>query len=199
MNADHAAVAAPDDGVRRSLLAQSDELLDAIERLRLAERRTVPAELASAVALLQARLGRPSPVVAPATVASAQNLVFALQQRLMARNPRTTTPRAHEGRAAGQAAFAFRGGTRWKFLMLPPPPPSGPDDGWIETVGATVERALDRWCYAQHHAVQAARSRRGIGPALGRAAAAWSNYWDLVSEAARVIGNVPRPPPTPRR
>lgn len=188
----------PAERERRHLLSRADELLDAVEELRLTERRTVPTELAQAIALLQARLSRSHPAVAPATVAAAQNLVFALQQRLMAANPRNSTPRAHIGRAVGQPAFAYRGGARWKFLTLPPPGPAGPDGSWRELVEATVERARDRWLYAHHHALRAARERRPALQPLGRAAAAWKNYWDLVCDAERVTGSARMPPARPR-
>ena len=71
--------------------------------------------------------------------------------------------------------------------MLPGPSPSGPDE-WRLNVHATLERALDRWAYAQHHAAQAARDRSGAKQALARARTAWSNYWQLKEEAERLLG-----------
>ena len=53
-------------------------------------------------------------------------------------------------------------------------------------VESTVERAWDRWCYAQQHAVRAARIHLRAQIALALAEAAWSNYWVLVQDAERI-------------
>jgi hypothetical protein len=171
---------------RLSLLALSDQLLAEVEQLRLAESRTLPPDLVEAIAGLQERLGRTRPPVAPATVAAAQNLVFAVQHRLMAANPRNETPLPHPGRASGQPAFATRGGARWKFLTLPPLPQAGSSQQWLELVEGTVDRARDRWSYAQHHALRATRERHAPSLALARCRAAWANYWELLTEAERL-------------
>jgi predicted RNA-binding protein with PIN domain len=71
----------------------------------------------------------------------------------------------------------------WKVLTLPPPSISGEETDWIELVDSTVERAWDRWCYAQQHAVRAARERFRAQVAVAVAGAAWSNYWDLLQES----------------
>jgi len=75
---------------------------------------------------------------------------------------------------------------KWKVLALPPPTASGRDDDWIELVESTVERAWDRWCYAQQHAVRAARVRTKPQLALAVAQAAWNNYWLLLQDAERI-------------
>jgi predicted DsbA family dithiol-disulfide isomerase len=49
-----------------------------------------------------------------------------------------------------------------------------------------VERAWDRWCYAQQHALRAARERFKPHLAVAVARTAWSNYWDLCQEAERI-------------
>jgi hypothetical protein len=72
---------------------------------------------------------------------------------------------------------------KWKVLMLPPPTSTEADEAWIELVESTVERAWDRWCYAQQHAVRAARLQVKAQLALAVAQAAWNNYWVLLQEA----------------
>jgi hypothetical protein len=187
-----------DDAVemrRRSLMAQSDDLLDDVERLRLDDHSDVPLQLSEAICALQVRLGRADPPVAPASLHAAHDLVFAVQQRLMAANPKHPRPNRHAGRPGGQPVISvLRDGGLWKLLTLPPPPGGAPDDAWLELVECTVERALDRWCYAQQHAVRAAQERYKPHVALAVARTAWSNYWELHLEAeeirARVGGSI---------
>src|SRR5712692_7063906 len=145
---------------RRSLMAESDVLLDDVERLRLGDQTGVPQQLRDAICALQVRLGRADPPLAPATLHAAHDLVFAVQQRLMAANPKHPRPNRHRGRAEGQPIVTrVYDGRLWKVLALPTPPNGSADDEWLDLVDATVERAWDRWCYAQQHAVRAARSR----------------------------------------
>src|SRR5579884_4178589 len=179
---------------RRLLLEQSDRLLDRLEELRLAGRHLLPPALAEAVHRLQLRLGQPA--ARPRTLQAAHQLVLAAQQRLMAANPRHPRPRPHLGRAQGTARVApLSGGVTWKFLTLPAPVPGRGGMEWRELVEATVERALDRWALAQTQAIAAARARRGARPALARARAAWSNYWELRCEAEALLGGPDRPAP----
>ena len=56
----------------------------------------------------------------------------------------------------------------------------------MELVDDTVERAWDRWCYAQHQAIQSAREGRHPEVALAVARTAWTNYWELREEASRL-------------
>jgi hypothetical protein len=192
-----------DDAVemrRRSLMAESDDLLDDVERLRLDDHSEVPQPLRDAIRSLQIRLGRTDSPVAPATLHAAHDLVFAVQQRLMAANPKHPRPNRHAGRPGGQPVITVvRDGGLWKLLTLPPPPGGAPDDAWLELVECTVERALDRWCYAQQHAVRAAQERYKPHIALAVARTAWSNYWELYLEAeeirARVGGSTSSTPP----
>lgn len=183
-----------DDAVevrRRSLMAESDGLLDDVERLRLDDRDDVPQQLRDAICSLQVRLGRSDPPLAPATLHAAHDLVFAVQQRLMAANPKHPRPNRHVGRPGGQPIITVvRDGSLWKLLTLPPPPGSGPDDAWMELVESTVERAWDRWCYAQQHAVRAAQERYKPQIALAVARTAWSNYWELHLEAEEIRARV---------
>lgn len=197
-----------EDGVevrRRALMAESDGLLDDVERLRLDDQSEVPQPLREAICALQVRLGRTDPPLAPATLHAAHDLVFAVQQRLMAANPKHPRPNRHAGRPGGQPVMTIvRDGGLWKLLTLPPPGGT-PDDEWLELVECTVERAWDRWCYAQQHAVRAAQERYKPQVALAVARTAWSNYWELYVEAeeirARVSGATssrpPRIPPAP--
>ncbi len=172
---------------RRSLMAESDGLLDDVERLRLDDRIEVPQQLRDAISSLQVRLGRADPPTAPATLHAAHDLVFAVQQRLMAANPKHPRPNRHAGRPGGQPVITVvRDGGLWKLLTLPPPPGGGPDDAWLELVECTVERALDRWCYAQQHAVRAAQERYKPRIAVAVARTAWSNYWELYIEAEEI-------------
>src|SRR3984893_1278440 len=172
---------------RRSLLAESDVLLDDVETLRLQDQTEAPVRLREAIRALQIRLGRRNPPVPPATLHAAHDLVFAVQQRLMAANPNHPHPNRHAGRPSGQPVVTMVGGDRaWKVLTLPSPPNSAADAEWAELIESTVERALDRWCYAQHHAVRAAREHFKAQVAAAVAQAAWSNYWELVVEAGRI-------------
>src|SRR2546430_5704721 len=172
---------------RRELMAEPDHLLAAVELLRLADESTVPPSLQGAIDALQRRLGRTNPPVAPSTLHAAHDLVFAVQQRLMAANPNHPRPNRHRGRAEGQPIVTrVYDGRLWKVLTLPSPPNDSADDEWLDLVDATVERAWDRWCYAQQHALRAARSRHQPRTALAVARIAWANYWELGEEARRI-------------
>ena len=172
---------------RRSLLNESDELLDRLEVLRLADQSRVPKRLKDAIEALQQRLGRSDPPPPPSTLRAAHELVLSVQQRLMSANPRNLLPRAHAGRAGGQPMVTrIKGGGRWKFLSLPPPPVTGPDTDWLTLVDSTVDRACDRWAYAQHQVARAARDGDGVDAAMAMARAAWRNYWELRIEAERL-------------
>ena len=171
---------------RRDLMSESDHLLDAVEMLRLADESEVPASLQGAIDALQRRLGRTNPPVAPSTLHAAHDLVFAVQQRIMAANPNHPRPNRHHGRPGGQPVMTrVHDGKLWKLLALPPPNTVA-DEGWLELVESTVERAWDRWCYAQQHAVRAARTRVRPEVALAVARIAWSNYWELQQEAVAI-------------
>jgi len=180
-------VAATAESHRRLLLAQSDLLLDEVEDLRLHDALEAPPPLREAIRALQVRLGRRNPPVAPATIDAAHDLVFAVQQRLMAANPNNPRPARHTGRASGQPLMTLvREDRRWKVLTLPPPPISGEDEEWLELVESTVERAWDRWCYAQQQAIRAVRLRIKPLLAIAVARAAWNNYWMLLEDAERI-------------
>jgi hypothetical protein len=182
---------------RKSLLAESDSLLDDVEMLRLDDHTEAPEPLREAIRALQVRLGRRDPPMPPATLHAAHDLVFAVQQRLMAANPNVPRPNRHVGRPSGQPVMTVvRDDRRWKVLTLPAPPNTGGDDEWLELVESTVERAWDRWCYAQQHAVRAARERFKPHLAVAVAQTAWSNYWDLCQEAERIRSRL-RPAGTP--
>jgi hypothetical protein len=192
----------PAEQRRRRLLAESDALLDHVEHLRLHDETLAPPPLREAIRALQVRLGRREPPPAPATLTAAHELVLAVQQRLMAANPRNVLPRAHPGRASGQPLMArIMGGGRWKLLTLPAPPASGPDHRWLSLVDDTVERACDRWAYAQHQAMRAARDNVGVEAALAVARAAWRNYWELRLEAdwLKLSLGAARAPTAPQR
>lgn len=176
---------------RKSLLAESDCLLDDVEALRLDDRTEAPEPLREAIRALQVRLGRRDPPMPPATLHAAHDLVFAVQQRLMAANPNVPRPNRHVGRPSGQPVMTVvRGDRRWKVLTLPAPPNNGGEEEWLELVESTVERAWDRWCYAQQHAVRAARERFKPHLAVAVAQTAWANYWDLCLEAERIRSRV---------
>ena len=87
---------------RRSLLAESDSLLEDVEALRLDDQTEAPDPLRHAIHALQVRLGRRDPPMPPATLHAAHDLVFAVQQRLMAANPNVPRPNRHDGRPGGQ-------------------------------------------------------------------------------------------------
>ena len=175
------------DSWRRTLMQESDRLLDEVEELRLADEDDAPINLREAIQNLQRRLGRRDPPLPPATLHSAHDLVFAVQQRLMSANPKHPRPKVHAGRPGGQPLMArVKDEKLWKLLTLPPPPNGMPDAEWIELVDSTVERAWDRWCYAQQQAVRAARTKNRAQIALAVARIAWSNYWELDQEAKAI-------------
>ncbi|MEO8744914.1 MAG: hypothetical protein ABI455_06510 [Candidatus Dormiibacterota bacterium] len=169
---------------RRSLLAESDVLLDHVEALRLEDETEAPPRVREAIQSLQLRLGRRNPPLPPSTLHAAHDLVFAVQQRLMAANPNHAHPNRHAGRPSGQPVMTVvRDDQVWKVLTLPGPTNNGADGEWLELINCTVERAWDRWCYAQQHAVRAARERFKARGAVAVARAAWINYWELLQEA----------------
>jgi hypothetical protein len=172
---------------RKSLLAESDTLLGEVETLRLEDQVEAPPRLREAIRALQIRLGRRNPPLPPATLDTAQELVFAVQQRLMAANPNHPRPNRHVGRPSGQPVVTvICEDRRWKVLTLPPPSSSADEAEWIAMVESTVERAWDRWCYAQQQAVRAAREHFKAHLAVAVARAAWSNYWELLQEGERI-------------
>jgi hypothetical protein len=147
--------------------------------------------LREAIRALQLRLGRHDPPLPPATLRAAHDLVFAVQQRLMAANPTNPRPNRHVGRPGGQPLMTVvREGGRWKLLTLPPPPNNSAEDDWLELVDATVERAWDRWSYAHQHAIRGAREHFKPQLAVAVAQAAWSNYWELYQEAEQIRGRL---------
>jgi hypothetical protein len=177
---------------RRSLLAESDCLLDDVEALRLDDHTEAPQPLREAIRALQVRLGRRDPPLPTATLRAAHDLVFAVQQRLMAANPNNPRPNRHVGRPGGQPLMTVvRDDRRWKLLTLPPPPNNAAEEEWLELIESTVERAWDRWCYAQQHAVRAAREHFKPYIAVAVANTAWSNYWELCQEAERFRARLP--------
>jgi hypothetical protein len=184
---------AADEIRRRSLLAESDALLENVEALRLDDETEAPTHLREAIRSLQVRLGRRNPPVPAATLAAAHDLVFAVQQRLMAANPNHPRPNRHAGRPSGQPVITVvRDDRLWKVLTLPPPPASGEVYEWLDLVDSTVERAWDRWCYAHQHAVRAARERFKAHAAVAVSHAAWANYWELSEEAERLKARLHR-------
>jgi hypothetical protein len=169
-------------------LEVSDQLLDEVEDLRLQDQRRVPQKLSSAIEQLQLKTGRGDASIAPANLRSAHELVLGVQYRLMSGNPRNRMTGTHLGRGVGQATVhVLAGGGTWKHLVLPALGQTGSGD-WRALVEATLERALDRWAYAQHHAAQAARDRSGARQSLARARTAWANYWELKEESERLLG-----------
>ncbi|HET9781105.1 MAG TPA: hypothetical protein VFR33_04930 [Candidatus Dormibacteraeota bacterium] len=171
---------------RRILLAESDLLLDDVETLRLQEQFEAPLRLREAIRALQIRLGRRNPPLPAPTLDAAHDLVFAVQQRLMAANPKNPRPARHANRPTGQPVVTVvREDRKWKVLSLPAPI-TGDEAQWIELVDSTVERAWDRWCYAHYQALRAAKLRAKPLIALALARAAWENYWLLVQDAERI-------------
>lgn len=179
---------------RKSLLAESDVILDQVELLRLMDHDEAPLRLREAIRAMQIRLGRRNPPVPPATLAAAHDLVFAVQQRIMAANPNHPRPSRHVRRPSGQPVMTvIRDDRKWKLLTLPPPTSASDDEQWMELVECTVERAWDRWCYAQQQAIRAAREHFKPLAAIAVARAAWKNYWLLAQEAERLRERVREP------
>lgn len=171
---------------RRELLAESDCILGEVEELRMARRHQLPPLLRRRLGRLLAEMGRSGPV--PPTVRGAHSLVFVLQHRLMTANPRRPGVPAQMGRGAGTPTLShIRPGVSWKVLALPDDPGGGREADWAAAVAATVDRALHRWAYAQHHAQRAARRHEDAQAAVVVARLAWNNYWDLLQDAERVL------------
>ena len=182
---------------RRFLLAESDLLLDDLEMLRLEDASEAPPRLREAVRALQIRLGRHNPPLPAATLDAVHDLVFAVQQRLMSANPKNPRPSRHVGRPSGQPVMSVvREDRKWKVLTLPAPAGVEEDDWW-ELVDSTVDRAWDRWCYAQQHAIRAARMHVKAQLALAVAQTAWSNYWMLLLDAERIRERISAGPGRP--
>ena len=121
----------PTDTWRKTLMDESDRLLEEVETLRLEDANDAPITLREAIQDLQRRLGRKDPPLPPATLHSAHDLVFAVQQRLMAANPNHPRPRVHAGRPGGQPVMArVRDEKLWKLLSLPPPSRQRKKQGW---------------------------------------------------------------------
>lgn len=172
---------------RRELLATSDRLLAEIEEVRLARSHELPPLLRRRVRNLLVAMGHAERAVPP-SVRGVHHLLFAIQQRLMAANPRRPSSAAVLGRPAGMPAVSpIRPGLAWKVLGLPADPGAGRESPWFAMIEATVERAFDRWAYAHHHALRAARRRERVSAALALERVAWNNYWQLSEESARIL------------
>jgi hypothetical protein len=172
---------------RRRFLDESDRILDEVEELRLHDGRSLPDRLRREIEALQVRIGRSDTPASPSTLRAAHEIVLGVQARLMAVNPRNRIAAAHHNRAQGQALTQLlEGGASWKLLVLPPPAALEMSE-WRSLIQLTVERAADRWAYAQHHAIAACRERSAAGGALARARIAWANYWELRQEAERLV------------
>lgn len=186
-----AADAGREDGEarRKRLLAITDQLLGEIEELNLADRRRVPGILKHQIEHVFAVMRRGRPIPEFRTPTRAHDLVLNLLAPLLAANARNPQPFSHPRRPAGLPAIERLGGrTTWKRLVLPPQPAEGITPEWLELAFATVERAYDRWAWAQHHAVRAAMARRGARSAVRRAVAAWSNFFQLADDLDRLRG-----------
>ena len=182
---------------RRSRLAASDELLDEIEDLNLLDRRDLPAQVRNRISALHLAVTGGRSESKLRTCVAAHDFVLALQEPLMAGNPRTSAARPSGHRRPGQPlTVRMRVGGAWKLLSLPAEPDGGFTEDWYVFATLTIERAWERWAYAQHHAVAAARLRsRNARQAAARAIVAWSNYWQLLEETDRLRG-VSSPPVT---
>jgi hypothetical protein len=173
----------------RAILNASDRLLDHLEELRLADQIDTPHKLQEAIQALECRLGATNQSSRGSTLEAAHDLVFAVQERLLALRQNRPTPRGHPGRAQGSPIVTKIGlGQSWKVLSFPPRAENNDqdDEGWEELVLATLERALDRWNYAQHHSQRAVRRGAEVAVSLERARAAWENCWELFQEAERL-------------
>ena len=175
---------------RRSRLAASDELLDEIEELNLLDRRTLPSQVRDRITALHFAVTGARSESKLKTCVAAHDFVLGLQEPLMAGNPRTSTARPSGHQRPGQPiTVRMPVGGPWKILSLPAERDGGFTEDWFVLAALTIERAWERWAYAQHHAVAAARRRnRNARQAAARAIVAWSNYWQLLEEADRLRG-----------
>jgi len=180
---------------RRRNLAVSDELLNEIEELRLVDRHALSPQLRSRLqSLYLAVIGKSSDRTLK-NLSAAHDFVLAVQHPLMAANPRISMSSSQGQRAPGQPfTVTISVGGSWKLLTLPAVTEAGLTDEWFALVVATLERAWDRWAYAQYHAITAARRHsRHTRQAVARAVVAWSNYWQLLEEVDRLRG-LPKSP-----
>ena len=175
---------------RRRNLALSDELLNEIEELRLVDQQALPSLLRGRIQSLHLAVFGKSPDRTLKNLSAAHDSVLAVQHPLMAANPRISMSSPPGGRAPGQPfSITTPFGGAWKLLTLPAVPQAGLTDEWFTLVVATLERAWDRWAYAQYHAITAARRHsRHARQAVARAVVAWSNYWQLIEAADRLRG-----------
>ena len=184
------ATAAPhNDADRRRKLAASDDLLNQIEELRLADCEVLPSSLRNRIAAFASAVGFSRPITRLISLGSAHDFVLDLQQPLMSANPAVPQPRSHPRCVEGQAVTVrVTDNAAWKLLPLPTVPGAGPDGDWFVMAAETIERAWHRWAWAQHHAIVAARSRVRAEAAVRRAIVAWANYWSLCEEVDRIRG-----------
>ena len=84
------------------------------------------------------------------------------------------------------AITPIRPGIEWKLLVLPPSLGTGRDASWLALIESTVERAFDRWAYANYHARRAVRKGQNVPAALAIMRVAWNNYWELSREAEHI-------------
>src|SRR5207244_9434103 len=99
--------------------------------LRLHDQGEAPPRLREAIRALQIRLGRRNPPLPPATLEAAQDLIFAVQQRLIAANPNNPRPTRHAGRPTGQPVITqIREHGKCKVLALPLPTASAEAADW---------------------------------------------------------------------
>jgi hypothetical protein len=178
------------DAHRRDQFAASDALLDEIEELNLLDRRTLPPEVRERITALHFAVTGVRSASKLKTCVAAHDFVLGLQEPLMAGNPRTSASRPSGHRRPGQPiTVRMPVGGAWKLLSLPAEPDGGFTEDWFVLAALTIERAWERWSYAQHHAVTATRRRsRNARQAAARAIVAWSNYWQLLDEADRLRG-----------
>jgi hypothetical protein len=119
----------------------------------------------------------------------AHDAVLSPQAPLLLRNPRCPRPPSYPRRGAGQPTRLTKGSaTSRKALALPSVLADGIDDAWLELALVTVERAFDRWAWAQHHAARTAFKHQDVRQAVVLLLAAWSNYWQLAEELDRLRG-----------
>src|SRR5260370_7736761 len=77
---------------RKSLLAESDVLLDDVETLRLEDKTHAPPRLREAIHALQPRLARRNPPLPPATLNAAHHLLSPLHHPLLPATPPPPPP-----------------------------------------------------------------------------------------------------------
>lgn len=171
----------------KATLRRSDELLNRIEGLLLADQVRAPHEVVEAVNALETAINFRTTATS-ISLRALHGRVLECQRPLLARN----LPPLSRSEAKS---------TRWKvptqrqkgWLVVELPKPSGYQDeaSWERAVDDTLDRVFHRWCYAVEQVRRAASYGDPIGRLREVESIAWANYYRLL-EASRPLRRLGR-------